>query len=113
MLELQILPALSEMAKHPLGVQQSGQAAGQGGQAAAAALRQYPLGFSTGDATSDLAATILRMLYIKDLRALQTLVDQTIVQVQVRGRAGGRHALLQFWCLPPVAGRPLLHAWIC
>ena len=49
---------------------------------AAAALRQYPLGFSTGDNASDLAATILRMLYIKDLRALQTLIDRTIVQVQ-------------------------------
>ncbi|GAB4822263.1 hypothetical protein N2152v2_009309 [Parachlorella kessleri] len=87
-LELQILPALTEMARHPLGLQQSAQQQSHAGgvaaelPAAAAALRQYPLGFSTGDATSDLAATILRMLYIKDLRALQTLVDKTIVQVQ-------------------------------
>ncbi|EFN59917.1 hypothetical protein CHLNCDRAFT_18675 [Chlorella variabilis] len=50
--------------------------------AAAAMLAQYPLGFSTGDAAADLGATILRMLYIKDLRALQTLVDSAIVQVQ-------------------------------
>ena len=63
-LDLQVLPALHEMARHP---QQQGGAAGAaaaaaGGQPASAALRQYPLGFSTGDGTADLAATILRML---------------------------------------------------
>ena len=30
-----------------------------------------------------MAATILRMLYIKDLRGLQTTIDETIVNVQV------------------------------
>ena len=34
------------------------------------------------DAKLDSAATILRMLYIKDLRALQSLIDRTIVEVQ-------------------------------
>jgi hypothetical protein len=33
----------------------------------------------------DAAATILRMLLIKDLRGLQTQIDDMIVQVQVRG----------------------------
>lgn len=86
-LELQVLPALAEMARHRQQAAGSDAAAGaaaalQQGQPAAAALQQYPLGFSTGDNASDLAATILRMLYIKDLRALQTLIDRTIVQVQ-------------------------------
>ena len=35
------------------------------------------------DQTTDVAATILRMLYIKDLRGLQTIVDETLVNVQV------------------------------
>lgn len=33
--------------------------------------------------TADVAATILHMLYIKDLRGLQTIIDETIVNVQV------------------------------
>ncbi len=37
------------------------------------------------DAQVDAAATILRMLLIKDLRGLQTQIDDMIVQVQVRG----------------------------
>lgn len=32
--------------------------------------------------TADVAATILHMLYIKDLRGLQTIIDETIVNVQ-------------------------------
>jgi hypothetical protein len=101
MLESCVLPALAELAKQQqrqqAGEQQQeqqrqepqqqqpdvplaaagmdGAGGGSGGtaqQAAAAAmLAQYPLGFSTGDGAADLAATILRMLYIKDLRALQ------------------------------------------
>ena len=34
------------------------------------------------DSKTDAAATILRMLYIKDLRGLQTLIDETLVNVQ-------------------------------
>ncbi|PRW60225.1 UPF0568 C14orf166-like protein [Chlorella sorokiniana] len=96
MLETCVLPALAELAKQRQpgsggAAQQPAAAQGQPGAAAAAAsqhaavaamLSQYPLGFSTGEAGADLGATILRMLYIKDLRALQTLVDSAIVQVQ-------------------------------
>lgn len=85
MLETCVLPALAELAKQRQpgsgGAAQLPAAAAQGpGQPAAAAsqhaavaamLSQYPLGFSTGEAGADLGATILRMLYIKDLRALQ------------------------------------------
>ncbi|EIE26545.1 hypothetical protein COCSUDRAFT_59071 [Coccomyxa subellipsoidea C-169] len=45
-------------------------------------MSSYPLGFSMGDEKTDLAAKILRMLYIKDLRALQTQIDDMIVQIQ-------------------------------
>lgn len=41
-----------------------------------------PLGFQTGDATVDSAATLLRLLYVRDLRKLQSSIDQTIVQIQ-------------------------------
>lgn len=96
MLETCVLPALAELEKqrHPragggaAAQQQQGQQGQQGQQAGGAAggaggsqqaqhvavgamLAQYPLGFSTGDGPADLAATILRMLYIKDLRQLQ------------------------------------------
>lgn len=77
MLEACVLPALAEASR-----QQQQQQAGGGGEAAPAAaatqrsaaaamLARYPLGFSTGDGGADLAASILRMLYIKDLRELQ------------------------------------------
>lgn len=85
MLETCVLPALAELAKQRQpgsggAAQQAAAAQGQAPAAAAAAsqhaavaamLSQYPLGFSTGEAGADLGATILRMLYIKDLRALQ------------------------------------------
>ena len=101
MLESCVLPALAELAKQqqrqqageqqqeqqrqepqqqqpdvpPAAAGMDGAGGGSGGTAqqaaAAATLAQYPLGFSTGDGAADLAATILRMLYIKDLRALQ------------------------------------------
>jgi RLL motif containing protein 1 len=45
-------------------------------------LTRFPLGFNTGDDDVDRAATLLRMMYIKDLRELQTMVDQGIVDVQ-------------------------------
>jgi hypothetical protein len=78
MLEACVLPALAEASRQ----QQQQQQAGGGGEAAPAAaatqrsaaaamLARYPLGFSTGDGGADLAASILRMLYIKDLRELQ------------------------------------------
>ena len=38
---------------------------------------------AAADEKTDVAATILRMLYIKDLRGLQTLIDETLVNVQV------------------------------
>lgn len=47
-------------------------------------LKDYPLGFGTGDAAVDRAATALRCLFINDLRALQTAVDRLLVAVQER-----------------------------
>ena len=35
------------------------------------------------DKQLDVAATVLRMLYIKDLRLLQSQVDESIVAIQV------------------------------
>ena len=35
------------------------------------------------DEKTDVAATILRILYIRDLRGLQTVIDETLVNVQV------------------------------
>jgi hypothetical protein len=79
-LEAQILPAVADAARH-----------GGGDAPGAAMMRSFPLGFSTGDAQADLAATVLRALYIRDLRDLQTRIDQAIVQVQARaaGAAAG------------------------
>ena len=45
-------------------------------------LRKLPLGFSTGSDVLDSAGTILRMLYIEDLRELQNQVNNLLVQVQ-------------------------------
>lgn len=42
----------------------------------------FPLGFETGDAALDRAATVLRMLYVRDLRGLQSAVDRALVSVQ-------------------------------
>lgn len=86
-LESQVLPALADP---------SAAAGAPAAAEAAAVLRQYPLGFSTGAEATDAAATILRMLYIRDLRALQTQVDESIVQAQVRS-IGRRRALLWAW----------------
>lgn len=47
-----------------------------------ASFEALSLGFSTGDALVDTAAKVLRLLYIKDLRRLQTEVDNSIVEVQ-------------------------------
>ncbi len=40
------------------------------------------LRFTFADAKLDAAATLLRMLYIKDLRALQSQIDAAVVAVQ-------------------------------
>ncbi|KAK9844113.1 hypothetical protein WJX81_004754 [Elliptochloris bilobata] len=45
-------------------------------------VRGYPLGFATGEAALDTAATVLRLLYLRDLRTLQTQIDETLVRVQ-------------------------------
>lgn len=37
---------------------------------------------ATADASVDKAATLLRILYTRDLRKLQSLIDETIVEVQ-------------------------------
>eukprot|EP01024_Parvocaulis_polyphysoides_P049834 TRINITY_DN4851_c0_g1_i2.p1 TRINITY_DN4851_c0_g1~~TRINITY_DN4851_c0_g1_i2.p1 ORF type:complete len:263 (+),score=41.82 TRINITY_DN4851_c0_g1_i2:77-865(+) len=45
-------------------------------------MSQFPLGFKTGDKKLDIAATVLRILYIKDLRNLQSQIDHGIVELQ-------------------------------
>lgn len=43
---------------------------------------KFPLGFNTGEKQTNMASTILRLLYIKDLRELQTNINDLIVAVQ-------------------------------
>ncbi len=69
--EAQVLPCLAAARTAPGGV-----------VSPAAVLEGLPLGFSTGDAGVDLAATVLRMLHIKDMRELQDQVDAAIVRLQ-------------------------------
>jgi RLL motif-containing protein 1 len=45
-------------------------------------IEQMPLGFDTGDKIINEAAKVLRLLYIQDLRTLQTKINETIVDVQ-------------------------------
>ena len=45
-------------------------------------LQNTPLGFSTNHAKVDLAAKVLRLMYINDLRDLQTMINETIVLMQ-------------------------------
>ncbi|GMH43332.1 hypothetical protein BSKO_11254 [Bryopsis sp. KO-2023] len=45
-------------------------------------IEDFPLGFTTGDKAVDKAATLLRMLFVKDVRQLQSLIDRTIVKAQ-------------------------------
>lgn len=58
--------------------------AAQGGERATlqGLLRQFPLGFDLDDEAVASAATVLRLLYINDLRQLQTDADRLIVDVQ-------------------------------
>lgn len=71
-LESQVLPCLA-----------ASRIPGSGGDASAASvLSGFPLGFSTGDQGVDIAATVLRMLYIKDMRELQDQIDAAIVKMQ-------------------------------
>ena len=44
--------------------------------------RLVPLGFETGDRAVDMAARVLRTLYIRDLRQLQNQIDDAISQQQ-------------------------------
>lgn len=63
--------------------------------------------FVFADKKTDVAATILRMLYIKDLRGLQTIVDETLVNVQV-------HCMLLpcvSTCQYQVTAFPTCYAW--
>ena len=45
-------------------------------------LREISLGFSTGDDVVDDAAKVLRLLYINDLRDLQTAINEITISVQ-------------------------------
>lgn len=56
-------------------------AAGRQGAGETAA-SDFPLGFSTSDGAVNKAATMLRILYTQELRKLQSLIDDSIVEVQ-------------------------------
>ena len=45
-------------------------------------IQEADLGFDTGDYVLNTACKVLRLLYIHDLRALQTSVNECIVSVQ-------------------------------
>ncbi|KAF4526596.1 hypothetical protein B566_EDAN006411 [Ephemera danica] len=45
-------------------------------------IQEADLGFDTGDYVLNMAAKVLRLLYIHDLRSLQTNINESIVQVQ-------------------------------
>lgn len=47
-------------------------------------LSKFSLGFSTGDPAVDQAATILRALFVQDLRNLQTQIDDAIEEAQAK-----------------------------
>ncbi|KAF5828964.1 putative carnitine deficiency-associated protein-domain-containing protein [Dunaliella salina] len=85
----QVLPYLSLQAKR----QQLGQGGGkkpkqQGSKPDASSstavntLRELPLGFATGVPALDDACRVLRLLHVRDLRSLQSSIDDAIVSVQ-------------------------------
>jgi RLL motif-containing protein 1 len=45
-------------------------------------LDDLPLGFNTGDKDIDRAATVLRLLYVNDMKELQSKINDLIVAVQ-------------------------------
>ena len=51
-------------------------------QGTAFPLESADLGFDTGDPVLNLAARVLRLLYIRDLRHLQTACNEALVAVQ-------------------------------
>ena len=51
-------------------------------QGTAFPLDDADLGFDTGDPVLNRAAKVLRLLYIRDLRQLQTAINEIIVAVQ-------------------------------
>lgn len=77
-LEAQVLPCLAAAARIP----GSSNSRGESTPSAATVLSEFPLGFSTGDKQVDIAAMVLRMLYIKDTRELQDQIDAAIIKMQ-------------------------------
>ena len=51
------------------------------------ALQGYAPGFSTGDEACDRVATVLRMLYLLDLRGVQDEINGILALAQTRGKA--------------------------
>ena len=51
------------------------------------ALQGYAPGVSTGDESWDRVATVLRMLYLLDLRGVQDEINDILAQAQARGKA--------------------------
>lgn len=54
-----------------------------GGGALGFSTEHFPLGFDADDPQLHAAATLLRVLFVNDLRNLQTQVDRLIVEMQV------------------------------
>lgn len=78
----QILPTITESHHTPKEAMDIDSGDHDNNRAILEVLSRFPLGFTTGDPVVDAAATVLRMLYIKDLRELQTQIDAAIVAQQ-------------------------------
>lgn len=70
-LETQVVPCIEEADRR-----------GTDKASPAEVLSTFPLGFSTNDPQVDVAAMVLRLLYIKDVRQLQDQIDTAIVRMQ-------------------------------